>query len=170
MPRPRRRRLASDAIENAKTYLAGDLPAKLLDNIEDKLGGDEEDMEMACYAYVTHRHSLYGFAHFFGLTWEVDTPSVPRYSLPTATTVSLKLHTDDAKPPVYSVKLVLYNPHCNASGQDPKRYTACPRTLLNIPGCPGECPLAAFKGLLGTRINRTGSYEELCGAGGANPK
>ncbi|CAM44020.1 putative acid phosphatase [Leishmania braziliensis MHOM/BR/75/M2904] len=146
--------------DEQQTYMAADLPRSILQTLSHTHLGetpeqlnDFTDTRQESTFYFMHREALYALAQFFGFQYSV--PGLPPGEVPVATSIimeKLALHRDqDSHNASTYVRMTLWTPYNGI-------YT------IPIPTCriPELCELKELRHIYNTRVERTGTWEQLC--------
>lgn len=148
------------ATDEARTYMAGDLPAVLVSNMEQAIAQETSDQRQRYEGYFAHRHAGYALAEFFG--WQWAQYGIPEGQIQTGTTIWIELRRG-ATTGQFDVALLQWAPHCSETNA----MSACPAQAIALPGCTRErgtlCSFDEFRDMVSQRIARTGSWRSLCG-------
>lgn len=142
--------------EEQITYMNGALPQQLIANFDAAIDGG-----IKLTAYHAHRELLYSLAAFLDIQYDIPFPGMPRGAIPPATTLFIELHRD-AQAELY-VEFYLWTP-CY-----PLRHHKlapiehdCTAKRVHMQSCGKHCTYKQFQGIIAEKIQRTGSYIELC--------
>jgi len=148
------------ATDAAQTYMSGDLPATLVDNMNQAIKLDGTGTAQRYIGYFTHRHAGLSLAEFFGWTWTQY--NLPQGMINTGTTVWIELRRG-VENNGFDVALLQYTPHCREHS-----LVSCPVQPISLPGCTRQngtlCSLEEFSGMVSQRLNRTGTWHTICSA------
>jgi len=148
------------ASDEARTYMAGDLPEFLVSKMDQAIAEEASDDAQRYMSYFTHRHAGYALAEFFG--WQWAQYGIPEGMLQTGTTIWIELRRG-AQAGEFDVALLTWAPKC----AETEVMSACPVQAIALPGCKRKhgtvCSIDEFRAMVTERIARTGGWRSLCG-------
>lgn len=147
------------ASDEARTYMSGDLPVTLVDNMDNAIAQIGSDQAQRYVSYFTHRHAGYALAEFFKWGWAQN--GIPEGQIQTGTTLWIELRRGEEEGQ-FDVVTKQWAPHCG----DANAMSSCPAQAIPLYGCTRKqgtvCSIEEFRSMVTQRIARTGDWRSIC--------